>query len=153
MGGGYEKIIEALYKKYHVKESERFNPCKTITILLADDDNMCNTATRKMIQDAGRYQVNPFFTGLDLCNYYEELEEEVGAIILDYEMPERNGPESARYLRNFELTKQKRRVPIIGLTGYENERVKQECIDAGMDIVLSKPIKKRDIISTLSKII
>eukprot|EP00826_Nyctotherus_ovalis_P059639 TRINITY_DN830_c0_g6_i1.p1 TRINITY_DN830_c0_g6~~TRINITY_DN830_c0_g6_i1.p1 ORF type:complete len:125 (-),score=38.90 TRINITY_DN830_c0_g6_i1:28-402(-) len=122
-----------------------------IRILLADDEVLSNTALRAMIEECGNYQVNPFFNGLDLCNFYEE-QDDVGVVLLDLEMPERNGIETAKWIRNYELEERQRRVPIIGITGHESDEVRSMCISAGMDKVLSKPINKREVLEVLKNL-
>ncbi len=74
-------------------------------------------------------------------------------MILDVEMPERNGVETAAWIRNFELSKQKRGVPIIGLTGHESDSIKDVCLSAGMNKVLTKPIKKADALKVLGALL
>lgn len=105
-----------------------------------------------MIEEGGKYQVNPFYNGTDLCNAYEE-QDEISIVILDFEMPERNGPETAQWIRNYETSKQKKRVPIIGLTGHESFEVKEICIKAGMDQVLTKPINKAELVKMLKELL
>ena len=64
-------------------------------------------------------------------------------------MPERNGVETAMWIRNYEAQKQKHNVPIIGLTGHESADVKEDCLNAGMNLVLTKPIKRIDALNTI----
>ena len=64
-------------------------------------------------------------------------------------MPELNGIDAASQIRTYENAKKRKRVPIIGLTGHESEDIKKMCIQAGMDAVLEKPIKKQEIIDIL----
>ena len=66
-------------------------------------------------------------------------------------MPERNGMEAAIYIRDMEKRKHSQGVPIIGLSGFEAEDIRSCCIDAGMNQVLSKPIKKHDIVTILNR--
>ena len=68
-------------------------------------------------------------------------------------MPERNGPETAKWIRNFEFEKHMKKVPIIALTGHESEDIKLKCFNAGMDLILTKPIKKSEVLSALKNII
>lgn len=148
----YDKILGELCNKYNVKEHDHFNPYKVTRILLADDEILSNTALRAMLEEEGKCQVTPFFNGLDLCKYYEE-QEDVSAVILDLEMPERNGAETARWIRSYEDARGARRVPILGITGHESEEIEMMCINAGMDKVLSKPINKREVLETLKNLI
>ena len=67
-------------------------------------------------------------------------------------MPERDGIESAECIRQFEKSKHKRNVPIIGMSGHESEMVKQQCLKAGMNIVWAKPISRQDVIDVLKKL-
>lgn len=121
-------------------------------MFIADDDVFSNTTLRNMIETEAKYQVTSFFNGLELCNHYEEQRDHVSAFILDFEMPERNGVETAQWIRNYECSLQGVRTAIIGLTGHENEEVKKKCVNAGMDVVLSKPIKKVEILKLLDKL-
>jgi len=153
MGEEYKKIVESLFTSYNVKQSDQFNPYKIHKILIADDDVFCNTMLRNMIEEDAKYQVNSFFNGLELCNYYEEQGNYVSVIILDFEMPRRNGLETAMWIRKHECSMQMPRKPIIGLTGHDSEEIKNTCMNAGMDIILSKPIKKVEVLNTLKRLI
>lgn len=66
-------------------------------------------------------------------------------------MPCMSGPEAATSIREYEEKMQKKKVPIIGLTGHESNDVKQEAIQAGMNIVMTKPIKKHEILLLLDR--
>jgi len=116
---------------------------------LADDDVLSNTALRAIIEAGGNYQVTPFFNGLELCKFYEEQGDDIAAILLDLEMPERNGIETAKWIRNYELNERRRRVPIIVTTGHESEEIKSMCIKAGVNQILTKPINKKEVLKVL----
>ena len=66
MGGGYNQVIEGLYHKFNVKESDVFNPCKITKIILADDDPLSSMLLRRMIEEGGKYQVFQFCNGVDV---------------------------------------------------------------------------------------
>ncbi len=67
-------------------------------------------------------------------------------------MPVRDGPATAEWIREYERTRRKRAVPIIGLTGFEDETTRKRCLEAGMDTVLCKPIKKHDVLALLREL-
>lgn len=71
------------------------------------------------------------------------------AIVLDFEMPCMSGPEAAKAIREYEKKIKRNKTPIIGLTGHESSDVKQEAIQAGMDMVKTKPLRKQDILELL----
>ncbi len=78
----------------------------------------------------------------------------MSAVILDLEMPERNGIETAQWIREFEKRRggKKQPVAILGLTGHEDSEIKAQCISAGMNVVLSKPIQKCDVLAALKEL-
>jgi CheY-like chemotaxis protein len=59
------------------------------------------------------------------------------AILMDVQMPEIDGIEATRRIRTSEL---RYRIPIIGLTAHTGSVVRKRCLDAGMDLVLHKPV-------------
>ncbi len=68
MGGNYGKVIEDLYKKYNINDKERYNPLTVKKIILADDDPNSNYTLRATIEQCGRYQVLPFYSGADVIS-------------------------------------------------------------------------------------
>lgn len=66
-----------------------------------------------------------------------------GIIFTDFSMPVLNGIDATKQIRNFFKTKmnmKKELQPvIIGITGHVQEKFHQEGLDAGMDVVRSKP--------------
>ncbi len=81
----------------------------------------------------GKIGVEEFSTG----NY--------NIIFMDVQMPVMNGLEATQAIRNHE-SGQRKRIPIIGVTANAK---KQECIDAGMDAFIQKPVTKEVVIETI----
>jgi hypothetical protein len=63
------------------------------------------------------------------------------AVLMDCEMPELDGFEATRGIRNQEKIKGTPRVPIIAVTANVLKGTQQKCIDAGMDVYLTKPLR------------
>ena len=61
-------------------------------------------------------------------------------IITDLGLPNLTGIELTTHLRAFEKLHQKQPVPIIALTAHADEGIKKECLDAGMNAALTKPM-------------
>jgi len=59
-------------------------------------------------------------------------------ILMDVQMPEVDGVEATRRIRAAE--DEGRRIPIIGMTAHTGSIMRKRCLDAGMDLVLHKPV-------------
>jgi signal transduction histidine kinase/ActR/RegA family two-component response regulator len=65
--------------------------------------------------------------------------ERFDAILMDIQMPEVDGLEATRRIREAEVDAKQERVPIIGLTAHAFAEDAQRCFEAGMDGYLAKP--------------
>jgi CheY-like chemotaxis protein len=103
-------------------------------ILLAEDNPVNQKVLRRMLEGRGA-TVEVAANGLEalamaVANSY-------GAILMDCQMPEMDGFEAARRIRH-ELGA--RTPPIIAVTARAMEQDRLDCLAAGMDEVITKPI-------------
>lgn len=70
-------------------------------------------------------------------------------ILMDVSMPEMNGREATRRIREIELERGISKTPIIGVTAHAQIRDRQECLESGMDDVLTKPLSSDALIVML----
>jgi len=61
-------------------------------------------------------------------------------ILMDISMPEMNGYEATKAIRNDEMKYDRARTPIIAVTAHTLQGDEQRCLDAGMDDYISKPV-------------
>jgi len=72
---------------------------------------------------------------------------------MDVQMPEMDGLEATRLIRQVESESGSfRHTPVIALTAPAMAGDEQNCINAGMDSYLSKPLDPRMLIDVLSRI-
>lgn len=76
---------------------------------------------------------------------------EYDAILMDVQMPEMNGYEAARYIRE-KLSEPKRSIPIIAMTANATHSEKEKCKESGMGDYLSKPFRPQDLLAKISTI-
>jgi CheY-like chemotaxis protein len=74
------------------------------------------------------------------------------AILMDMRMPVMDGPTAAREIRNLDRSDTKT-IPIIALTANAFEEDVRQCLSAGMNEHLSKPVNIEDLVSTLGRLI
>ncbi len=74
-------------------------------------------------------------------------------ILMDVQMPKLDGLGATREIRILEENSGKKRISILALTASVLHEERQECIDAGMDGVVGKPIEFSELLSTMEKII
>jgi CheY-like chemotaxis protein len=67
---------------------------------------------------------------------------------MDLQMPEMNGLEATRAIREREIEGNKRAC-IIGLTAHARREIMDDCLKAGMDRVLTKPVQMSDLYSAI----
>lgn len=72
------------------------------------------------------------------------------AVLMDMQMPNMDGLECSRQLRALELPDAKT-VPIIAMTANALKEDVQKCLDAGMNVHLSKPVDIRALLKTLAQ--
>jgi CheY-like chemotaxis protein len=61
-------------------------------------------------------------------------------VLMDWAMPELDGVEATRLIRAEESRSGRPRVPIIALTAHTVAENRRECLAAGMDDFLAKPV-------------
>jgi two-component system sensor histidine kinase RpfC len=118
-------------------------------ILVAEDNQISQQIIAKMLQ-AGGHRVTLVSDGESVLEDYQNASFDV--IILDMHMPGRTGLEVARAIRLLQSERPKRRVPIIMLTAAASTDLREDSLDAGIDLFLSKPVDLRGLLRGVNKV-
>lgn len=115
-------------------------------ILLVDDDNMnCILARHALVQD---YQVSITHSGKEALEYLEN--ELPDLILMDIEMPEMDGKEVVRRIKEHEEWVN---IPVVFLTADSNPMTEAECLNFGVDDFITKPFVPDVMKSRVGKIL
>jgi signal transduction histidine kinase/DNA-binding response OmpR family regulator len=124
--------------------SEQFAKKFPMSILIAEDNLINQKLITKVINKLG-YQPQVVNNGNQVLETMEK--ESFDIILMDVQMPEMDGLETTRIIR-----KQAARQPlIIAMTASAMAEDKAECLDAGMNYFISKPISIQDLVAVLEK--
>jgi len=119
---------------------------RKLSILLAEDNQINAVLATALIKRAG-HQVRVAVNGGEAINAVKE--ETFDLVFMDMHMPEMDGLEAARQIR--QLDENRANVPIVALTANAMAADRQKCLAAGMDDFLSKPFDPDDFHAMLEK--
>jgi CheY-like chemotaxis protein len=72
-------------------------------------------------------------------------------VVLDLQMPDIDGFEAARRIRDENSSVANRKVPILAVTAHASDYYKRLCFDAGMDAFLPKPVRMADLSTVVNR--
>lgn len=111
------------------------------TIYVVDDDADVLGSLRFLLETDG-FDVRTFRSGVALLNAVRSTG--VDCFVIDYKMPDMNGIDLARRLRNRDLA-----APIILITGYPDENISARAAAAGVHDVLLKPLLEESLVARI----
>jgi CheY-like chemotaxis protein len=122
---------------------------KGYRILLAEDDRISQTLAVAVLEQQG-WQVVAVMNGREVL---EELEQSrYDLVLMDIQMPEMNGFETTRAIRNHK-NPIIARLPIIAMTAHAVHGDREKCLAAGMNGYLAKPIDTRVFMEVIDNIL
>ncbi|MBC7982807.1 MAG: response regulator [Candidatus Obscuribacterales bacterium] len=115
-------------------------------ILLAEDNAVNQKVACRTLEKLG-YRVDTAVDGQAVITAWESGRYHL--ILMDCQMPVMDGYEATRQIRSREKTGQ--RIPIVALTAHAMKGADAECIAAGMDDYLPKPIDRAQLTACLER--
>lgn len=121
-------------------ENSNNNTPMDITILVAEDNEVNRVVVKGLIN---KLKANAEFAtnGKEAYDFYITNHQDIDVILMDCEMPEMDGYEATRQIREFEMHNRLPRKPIIAVTAHAIGESRELCLQAGMDEYITKPIR------------
>lgn len=121
---------------------------KTIRVLAVDDDMINRKLIRSMLMKTDNVsEVIEATNGMDALDILKK-DTNIDIILLDIIMPIMGGIDFLKVARSDDMMKS---IPIIVLT--TDETIRAEALNEGANDFLTKPIRERDIVSKIAKLI
>jgi signal transduction histidine kinase/ActR/RegA family two-component response regulator len=115
-------------------------------ILLAEDNRINRRIASHMLHQMG-HEVTEAINGREAVDY--ALSGGFDAVLMDVQMPELDGVAATREIR--ERWQGARHLPIIALTAHAMAGDQQQCLEAGMDAYLAKPVSMEALAKALAE--
>ncbi|MEA3207359.1 MAG: hypothetical protein QOE70_416 [Chthoniobacter sp.] len=129
-------------------DDENENEKKGLRILLAEDNVINRALAAALLEKRGHSLVHA-------ANGLEAVEAAAGEafdlILMDVQMPEMDGFEATRLIREAGQTAG-RHTPIAAMTAHAMTGDRERCLAAGMDDYISKPLQKAELVALLGRI-
>lgn len=112
-------------------------------ILIAEDNDMNQQLMQMYMRKLG-WQYKIVGNGLLAAEACQA--EDYDAILMDIDMPVLDGIEATRFIRVFN-----KEIPIIAITAYADDQMRNECASCGMNAFLAKPCSNEEIFNLVNE--
>ncbi|MCP4110155.1 MAG: response regulator [Desulfobacteraceae bacterium] len=146
----YDTLLEVVGKKPKDSLSDEYDtekqsggPLEGARVLLAEDNAINQEVALKLLKEHG-ITADTAVNGEEAVEAVEK--KEYDAVLMDIQMPKINGYEAAKMIRQ-----KSKDIPIIAMTAYVMKSAREECLDAGMNDYISKPVDPDQLFAVLMK--
>jgi CheY-like chemotaxis protein/HPt (histidine-containing phosphotransfer) domain-containing protein len=116
-------------------------------ILLAEDNIVNQKVALRILEKAG-YRADAVLNGREVLTALEGNTYDL--ILMDVQMPELDGLETTAAIRRREREKGGH-IPVIAMTAHAMKGDREQCLEAGMDDYLSKPIQPKELMEVIEQ--
>eukprot|EP01017_Pseudomicrothorax_dubius_P029366 TRINITY_DN3562_c0_g4_i2.p1 TRINITY_DN3562_c0_g4~~TRINITY_DN3562_c0_g4_i2.p1 ORF type:complete len:487 (+),score=91.62 TRINITY_DN3562_c0_g4_i2:126-1586(+) len=135
----YKRKSETL-EKGSVKSPEETSG-EEITVMVVDDDTFSAMMMERFIKGRNKWSYKLAMNGEEAVEEIARNYAKYDVIIMDCEMPRKNGYDATREIRAHEIAvKASARIPIFGVSGNEHPEDRAKALEAGMTKYFTKPI-------------
>lgn len=122
-------------------ENSRSIPTSIDAHILVAEDNPMNRRVVELLFEEWKCRYKMVNNGLEAVDLLVQSPDMFDLILMDIHMPEMDGYEAARYIRN----KLGLRIPIIAMTAHVLAGEREKCLQLGMNDYIAKPIREQEL--------
>lgn len=158
-GQGSAFVTRLAFRKVN-QASEAESPVKPMSYtrqlppglrVLVAEDNMINQLVVRGMLERESCDVSFVFDGVEAVAAIKRQDWDL--VLMDVQMPNMDGLDAARAVRAAELAENRRRTPLIALTASAMDHQVKECLAAGMDAHVAKPIEALRLVSVMASVL
>ncbi len=127
----------------NIKEELKKDQYSGQKILVVDDDDVSFFLVKEILSSFP-FDITRAHNGREATEIVRQQKNPFDLIIMDIRMPEMNGYEATRKIKEIDPT-----VPVIALTAYAHYQGKVECLTAGCDAFIAKPFDINYLLNTI----
>ena len=123
---------------------------RPLRILLAEDSLVNQRLAIGLLERHG-HRLTVASNGREACQQLEHGSFDV--VLMDVQMPELDGLEATRCIREREARTGGRRIPIVAMTAHAMKGDRERCLESGMDEYIAKPVRERQLVAALRTVL
>ena len=127
-----------------------FNSKAKFKVLLVEDNEFVQTTLFKILLNTKKFQIDLAYDGALVLQ--EVINNDYDVILMDVNLPNIDGIQITKLIRDFPF-KNINSIPIIGITANAYAKSIEQCLNAGMQKVLTKPFEREALLRALSKVL
>ena len=143
---GNQNSKEAKKKYRKTKKNIKLN--RKLHVLIAEDDEVNQIVLSKAIKNEG-HLVSTANNGLEVLSVVKE--KKIDLILMDIQMPEMDGIQATKNIREMEKETGKY-IPIIAITAHALKGDKEKFLSSGMDRYIAKPVELEELFNVINDI-
>jgi CheY-like chemotaxis protein len=152
----YDALVDLLYPTQSTSADEETDlspetpSLPPLKVLLAEDNKVNERVERVLLERRG-HEVDVAHDGAEAVSRFASARYDL--VLMDVQMPGMDGLEATEAIRRREESMGRARTPIIALTARAMAGDREECMEAGMDGYLSKPLRQADFDAELTRVV
>jgi CheY-like chemotaxis protein len=139
-----DDVSQTLVTRHTITETRKRN----VRILIVED-NMVNQKLALRLMNKFGFRADAVANGKEAVRSLEMIPYHL--VLMDIQMPEMDGYETTKMIRNAESKVIDHNIPIIAMTAHAMKKDRDQCLATGMNAYVSKPIQAKELLHTIEK--